>query len=256
MKVLNIDLDFFLSRIRHLPNGNSRPSSSDFTPWPVEDVHNFMKLNCGLAKTSKLPSVLVNTHDEVFDLWKEQIINRQLQEPFDVFHVDAHADLGLGDSSFIYILGELLHAAPHERQEPKRDGLDGLNEGNYLAFAIACRWLKTMTYVHHPMMRNDMPRFLFRNQNTDTRVIELNCYSAADARNLALNRNPPRPIATEPPVPIKVVSKEDFRERGDFVFGYLSKSPKYTPLQAEELIPEIGKYLQFFDRASFLQITR
>lgn len=251
MKVLNIDLDFFLSRIRHSPDEDTRPAADEFSPWAPESVHEFMKRNCGLTSSPKLPTMVVTTHDEVFDLWKEQIRNGRLHTPFDVVHIDAHADLGMGDASCTYILGELLHIAPHERQEPRRGGWCGLAEGNYLAFAVACRWLRTLTYVHHPQMSNDLPRFLFRGHDTKTGMIELGCYRAKDAKSLGSLNVPPQPIATEPPVPIHVIPAKEFRDDGNFAFGYLSRSPRYTPVEAEALVPVIGEYLQFLDREAF-----
>lgn len=257
MKVLDIDLDFFLSNICLSPHDNNRPAASEFCPWAPEAVRKFMEHNCGLTTSPQLPAMKVTTHDEVFDIWKEQVRTRQLLAPFDVVHIDAHADLGLGDSSYVYILGELLHAAPHERQEPTRGGSSGLNEGNYLAFAIACRWLQTLTYVHHPLMRDDLPRFLFRGHDPETKIIEFGCYRAEDARRLAFRETPPQALAMEPQVPIRVIAKEDFiGDHGEFVFGYVSISPRYTPSEAEAIMPIIGQYLQFLDRVSFLQIGR
>ncbi len=256
MKVLDIDLDFFLSEICHRPNRNSRLLSSDYIPWAPEAVHNFMEHNCALTRVSKLPALVVRTHDEVFDIWREQIRKRHLQVPFHVVHVDAHADLGFSDSSYIYILGELLQVAPNERQDPKRGGGNGLNQGNYLAFAIACRWLRKLTYVHHPRMSNDLPYLLFRNHQTQTKMIELGLYRVEDAERLASCNAPPQPLALEPPVPIHMISKEKFKNQGGFAFAYVSISPQYTPPQAEDLIQEIGRYVRFFDKETFLQIRK
>jgi hypothetical protein len=253
MKVLDIDLDFFLSHILRYPDNDTRPSADEFPPWAPECVHEFMERNCGLTSSSKLPAMLVRTHDEVFDLWKEQIRTGQLHAPFDVIHIDAHADLGLGDNSFTYILGELLHAAPHERQEPRRGGLNGLDETNYLAFAIACRWLRTLTYVHHPELpmtptNNDLPRFLFRDWDIETRIIELGCYLAKDLARPFDLAVLPQPLTTEPPVPILVIPAKQFKDDGAFAFGYVSISPRYTPEEAEALVPVLGQFLQFLDR--------
>lgn len=258
MRILNIDLDFFLSDIRYSPQDRSRPPAKDFKPWPPEAVQDFMERNCGLDPTAPLPlpGILVQTHDEVFDIWKEQIRTGQLKTPFDVVHIDAHADLGLGDASYTYILGDLLHAPPSDRQDPKRGGSTGLHEGNYLAFAVACRWLRTITYVHHPARRNDLPRFLFRDHDPATKLMELACYRPEDARMLALLKTPPVPLSMEPVVPIDLVSKNDFRERDGFALGYVSVSPLYTPEEAEVLVPVIEGYVRLLDRNAFLKLGR
>ena len=136
--------------------------------WEPEAVYEFVGNNCGLATSSKVPTIVVETHDHVFDVWKEQIRRGQIQAPFDVVHIDAHSDLGFGDLSSRYILGELLHSAPCDRQNPKRGGDGGLTEANYLAFAIACRWVRQLTYVLHPKGEDGLPRVLFRDQNPKT----------------------------------------------------------------------------------------
>ena len=59
-----------------------------------------------------------------------------LTPPFHVTHVDAHADLGLGDAGYVYLLTELLLEDPRDRWWP-RTGTTGLNDANHLAFAIA-----------------------------------------------------------------------------------------------------------------------
>ena len=72
-----------------------------------------------------------------------------LQPPFHVTHVDAHADLGLGDSGYVYLMTSLLFAPPESRLHPAPPtGKTGLTEGNFLLFAIACRWINDLEYVY------------------------------------------------------------------------------------------------------------
>ena len=61
-------------------------------------------------------------------------------------HVDAHADLGLGDAGYLCLMTELLFVPPAERVSPKT-GPEGLNDGNWLSFAIACHWVTELVYV-------------------------------------------------------------------------------------------------------------
>ena len=80
--------------------------------------------------------------------------------PLSVTHIDAHADLGLGDAGYIYLHTELLFKPLEERTNPKRDRELGLTDGNWLAFAIACRWISDLTYVFStsgPKTREDRP---------------------------------------------------------------------------------------------------
>ncbi len=96
--------------------------------------------------TAKLPGFVVEHHAELFACWREAIARGAMQPPFSVSHVDGHADLGLGDSGYMYLMTELLFLRPEERQFPMT-GPGGLDDGNWLAFAIACRWVGDLVYV-------------------------------------------------------------------------------------------------------------
>jgi hypothetical protein len=60
--------------------------------------------------------------------------------------LDLDADLGTGDYGFDYLLTELLGEPPQNRHNPKA-GDGGMGDGNFLAFAIANRWIEELTYV-------------------------------------------------------------------------------------------------------------
>ncbi|MDG3147131.1 UPF0489 family protein [Streptococcus suis] len=48
-------------------------------------------------------------HIEALIFWKELINSKMLSDPFDVVHVDSHADLGLGDASWSFLQVSFLH---------------------------------------------------------------------------------------------------------------------------------------------------
>jgi hypothetical protein len=140
-RVLDIDLDFFLNDVHYFSQNNCRLSSEDYKPWSADKVVAFLENNCGINRQNKIRGKIVTHHQEAFFYWRQLVINRDIKVPFDVVHIDAHADLGLGDAGWVYLMGELLHKKLNERIYPK-EGSKGLNAGNYLAFAIACRWVK------------------------------------------------------------------------------------------------------------------
>jgi hypothetical protein len=47
----------------------------------------------------------------------------------------------------MYLLTELLRKQPKDRQYPSV-GPSGLNDGNHLAFAIACHWIADLVYIY------------------------------------------------------------------------------------------------------------
>ena len=57
-------------------------------------------------KDRKIKGRIVTGHNEVLFFWQELITKESLETPFEVVHIDSHADLGLGYLSWTYILDE------------------------------------------------------------------------------------------------------------------------------------------------------
>ena len=60
--------------------------------------------HCGLDRARPVPGRLVTDHFEAFLFWQELVRCGALDIPFDVVHVDAHADLGSGDAGYVYLM--------------------------------------------------------------------------------------------------------------------------------------------------------
>lgn len=244
MRVLDIDLDFFLDRV---PDGaDERPDPKYHRPWAAEEVRAFLYRQCGLSRRHRLPARVVNTHDEVFYHWRELWERKDSIHALSVVHIDAHADLGMGYTSNDYIQTELLHNELPARAHPQVGGWNGLTEGNYLVFAIACRWIRDLVYVHHPSLTagTDLPPCIFKDDDPETRIIQLKKYPWGTDLTGMSGKIPP-PSEVEPEVPITVVSGTVFRACGPFDFAYLAKSPRYTPETAEQLLPVFDEFLDF-----------
>jgi len=96
-RILDLDLDFFLNGVAYFrPTDSERLDDEDFQPWSFDQAVGFLAERCGLQ--SKLPGWTVEGHGDLFDRWRSAIQSGLLRPPFHVTHVDAHADLGLGDS--------------------------------------------------------------------------------------------------------------------------------------------------------------
>jgi hypothetical protein len=131
VRILDIDLDFFVQLVVHLPQSDDRPESGEHSVWSVQRAFDFLTGRCGLA--SPLPGFLIESHDELFFRWRDAIEAEILTPPFHVTHVDAHADLGLGDSGYVYLMTSLLFDPPESRWYPSPPpGTNGLNEANFL----------------------------------------------------------------------------------------------------------------------------
>jgi hypothetical protein len=185
-----------------------------------------------------------------------------LNAPFEVVHVDAHSDLGSGwlDDSPRFVETELL-ALPLEKRS---DGiaLIGVHSGNYLTAAVANRWLSRLTYAFptHPqpppipneMMRvaerlaklhparrfevNDLPTYVFRDDNPETARIQLKRYAPngynSDAASI---------LEYEPELDFAALEKTRLSTRG-FTHMVIAQSPAFTPAKADFLIDVIAEY--------------
>lgn len=245
--VLDLDLDFFVNPTEHFRSGRHRLAASRFTCSTRNAVEDFLERQCGLSKEKRIPGRLCVDHDEAFDTWKQWIDAGLITAPFDVDHVDAHADHGLGGPSWTYLLTDVLALPVSERTAPKR-GSDGLNCGSYLGFAIACRWLRSLTYVYGadtPLvdgLPGDIHTIFFRDGRWRDGPIELPHYSSEQIdRILMVLHELPEPIEREPPVTNSYRPGTTFYRKG-FTHMILAQSPGYTPASADALIPVIQQY--------------
>ncbi len=253
-----MDLDFFQTGIVHWPQGDGRPDVSDYPPWSHEQVEEFLESSCGLDQHRPLPGGLVDTHDTVFHCWNRQIDAGTLSAPFDVVHIDAHADLSMGSAGWSHVCFDLLHKPPLHRASAAGELVC---EADFLLFAIACRWVRRVTYVYHPAARlqDDLPTdligVLFKGCDRTSGVIELPCFNAEDrCRGVTDGRIPP--IRREPPVLFSAVPHDSFAAKGDFDFAYLSMSPRYTAPAADDLLDVFRRYIRFEGLSDCLASTR
>jgi len=248
MKILDIDLDFFLDKNEFGQNvfATDRLDSEYHKPWKVEDVISFLDINCSL-KGQKYKGKYFTHHHEVYYFLKEQCKDGVTAE---IDHVDGHADLGLGDSSYKYISTELLGFNVEERVNKIVCNGEGkyLTPGNYLAFAISCRWINKINYVHPANAGNDLAWFHFKNFASSSNIIQQKHLSEKDFytvlngnREEAINKI--SPYSYEPEIPFVKFTPNNFESDGSYDFVLLTQSPGFTPKESDTLIPEILRYI-------------
>ncbi|MGZ3858134.1 MAG: hypothetical protein ACXVLT_13145 [Flavisolibacter sp.] len=109
MRILDIDLDFFLNDKAHSSvTSTNRLDEAEYIPWQRKDVKCFLENNCGLNSDRRIPGKKFIHHIEVFNFLRSLQEQNKFQLQFSIDHVDAHADLGMGDSSFVYISAQIL----------------------------------------------------------------------------------------------------------------------------------------------------
>ena len=157
MKVLDLDMDYFMTEIAHTSfSCTARLDEEDYgyTVWPEEKVRHFLECNLGLSKDHKIPGRIVCGHNEALFFWEELISSGQLKDPFDVIHVDSHADLGLGDASGDFLQSMFLSLPVETRRKIRdykfADDIREISIGDYLLWAIAYKMISSITYCANP----------------------------------------------------------------------------------------------------------
>ena len=242
-QILDLDLDFFLDRIKHHGSDRGRrPAIRDFVPWSESQVRLLLERQCHLSTQSPTRGKVVTHHDEVFWLWRTLIETGQIRAPFEVVHVDAHADLGMGDAGYVYIMTNLLHKPLRERQSPNRKEV---KPSNFLAFAVACRWVSRIKFVLHPKGGKDLPYIHFENFSTKSGHLQLKECAYEEFRTHLFRGDLYNisPQKLEPRVPLETVTCQEYNADQPFSFVFLAQSPGFTPETADALIPIIKEYI-------------
>lgn len=242
MRVLDIDLDFFIEgRAHDRQRGEGRLDVAYYPPWAVDDALTFLERRCGL--TQPIPGWATEQHADVFDRWRDAIALGLLVPPLSVTHVDAHADLGLGDAAYMYVMTELLLRPVEERTNPQRGGESGLADGNWLMFAIACRWLSDLTYVHvgdDDGRPGDLLEPIMAGFDLEADHIELASVTRGAMRAYIddMDIHPPT-IHLEPRVRLRCVPWQTYKADAPFDFVCLTRSPEFTPADADPIYDAI-----------------
>ena len=239
MPVLDLDLDFFLNKIAYDAGAEGgRLPEDEYSPWSLMELRNFLEYQCKLSVETPIPGTIVERHDEAFFLWRELLRKGQLTRPFDVVHVDAHADLGCGDESYVYLMQEILNRPRHGREDPET-GKDKLNPGSYLAFAVACEWIRGLTYVYHPSVGNDLHGWMVTNPG----FLELRaCDPEIDLVLDLLSRKAPGKVVLS--IPFACARADEYtNDSSSFDFITLCHSKEFTPSTSDALLDVMREYI-------------
>ena len=258
-------MDYFMDEIAFniSQNINERLPEEYYSSyvWSRMRVIKFLENNLGLSKNNKIKGRIISNHNEAILFWKELISKGELITPFEVIHVDSHADLGLGYSSWQHILDCLLSYPVHERQEYNKyidcfgnESKEGI--GDFLLFAVAYQWISKLVYCANP------------NGDKDDYLLEIlkdfheECIRDKPVTNiiqLAYNSNMERPDYYEsklikekyfnteikdPEVEMIIIPTiEDVKYSGDFDYIVMAQSPNYTPASADFILDILKEYI-------------
>ncbi len=245
-RILDLDLDFFLDGVEYY-DSPVRLDPDYFHPWSSEEVERFLQVTCKLPGNARIPGRVVTHHDEAFIFWRELIESGELDPPFEVVHVDAHADLSFLDYNAVkYFLCELLHLDESDRVVACESS-GHINKGNYLLAAIACGWVEKLTFIPCEFSARplDVPPHICPNDDIHCGEIQLRKCDGAKATKLNSNyfRWQDCTINVLPSLPFEISEQSEWSNSASFDCIVLSKSPNFTPPTADKLIPVIANYL-------------
>lgn len=266
MRILDLDMDYFMTRVASDVGENIIDRlDEDFygdAVWSEAQVRAFLENNLGLSIDDPLPGRIVVGHNEALYFWKELIQQGNLTTPFEVIHVDSHADLGCGYDTEHFLRTKLLKWPPEERPNHSlhtncfgKKCAEGI--GDYLLFAIAYRWISSLTYCANPSEdANDY------DINTLKGFHEEEIIDCPVVNKIQLLYNPNMEFpdlendsrnkierfiknsTLEPEVPFFIIPNiDDVQYNGDFDFVVLAQSPNYTPESADFIMDVFRDYI-------------
>ncbi|MBE5799039.1 MAG: hypothetical protein E7321_03710 [Clostridiales bacterium] len=233
MRVLDLDMDFFLSDPCPLAPLGERPDEGCARVWRDEDVIRFLEEQCGLSRRHPVPGAIFDTHDKALDFWHARMQEGRLTTPFEVVHVDTHSDLAFGPPGTNFVLNVVLSRLPQQRAaiDDYHKAVE-LDEANYLLFALAFRWISRLTYVRNPRSHQDIPRQLLDSDG--------NIHLRSFISQMMEGKN-----GKEPVVPFDVYDDyRQFKQTG-YDFVTMAQSPRYAPESADRIMEIVRQYIRF-----------
>ncbi len=241
MKVLDLDMDFFLGGPCPMADMGKRPANDAQQVWPPEKVREFLEKRCGLSRSSRIPGAVFITHDAALDFWQARMREGRLTAPFSCVHVDTHSDLAFGPPGTDFVLRAVLGRAPEVRPSlaAYRTGKK-LDEANYLLFALAFRWIDRLTYVRNPHSFEDVPLQLLDESG--------NIHLESDMSRLFEQKN-----GKEPTISFSRIDDWQLFRDGGFDYATLAQSPRYAPQSADYIMDIFRDYIDAPDSSSMVQ---
>lgn len=230
-RVLDLDMDFFLSDVCALAAPGERPCAREAQPWDEAAVRAFLEQRCGLSRERRVPGRVFETHDGALWLWREWARAGRIAPPFHVTHVDAHSDLGIGRPGPAYVLETVLAMPPASRGDLERYRREGkLDEANYLLFALALGYVSSLENVRNPRSRPDVP----------PRIQTGGALRLRSTISLLI----PRYDFHEPEIPYRAFDDwRDFQADAPYALASMAVSPRYAPREADFIAGVFREYI-------------
>jgi hypothetical protein len=232
MRFLDLDLDFFLNQNAYAHGHIQGRLGPEYIPWTVYRVRRFLEGRCGLFPDALLPGRIVKNHDEVIGFWRTLIKSGALTTPFDVVHIDAHPDMWVGGG--LYLTPGCLHVQPDRELAVFK--MKPAHEGNFLTFALARGWVRSLVWVPLRKISEQHPIW-----DADARTVKARFHRKTSVKSTVKN---PSALEKELEIPYRILPWNRFRIHEPFDFMALSRSPGFTPPRSDALIEVIESYMK------------
>lgn len=254
VRVLDLDLDFFLNGAAHyVQKSDKRLSDDEYRPWTDKQVRDYLEKHLKLRTDKKIPAILCVNHDEVLYHCEKLICEKWVAAPFDLVHVDAHADMGMGSDAWVEIL-ELASNGELVKRQFRTNCFEKADYDNYVSYMLLLRMLASLTYVYNADGGDDVfSGFLCdggkkigvpvwpgneegfeqtKKQWLSDVMSSMHDYQRGDGD-------------LEPVVPFEEICADAYCESGKYDWAFLAQSPNFTPKASDRLISVVGDYLDF-----------
>ncbi len=254
MRVLDLDMDYFLDcpvcERSHDTNDRVTDEEVIKSVWSEERVRLFLEHNLGLSTTKRRQGRVVCGHNEALFFWEELIKKKKLVTPFDVVHVDSHADLGMHCLGKAHVFDELLYWPVDIRSKNIRNQYTvgekycDIDIGEYLLFAIAYQWVSELIYCGNPnkdsgdfpgeiLAQGEIPSYKFKDIFSSTIKLQ--------ARSVGEEKSP----FEEPTIPFRIIpTVKQVSFDGEYDYVLLAQSPNYTPANADYIMDIFREYIE------------
>ena len=232
MRFLDLDLDFFLDKNSYLSRSNGVRLGSEYKPWNASKVRHFLEDRCGLSTDTPVLGRTIESHGGVLDFWYMLIESGRLKIPFEVTHIDAHPDLGVG--SGLHIMSGFLYINSGYKLEILKE--KHVHSGNYLTFAIIYGWVGSLIWI--PLVKH-LPGLSQWDGDERTALLhsKKSKGTASNIRGSSIGED-------EQGIPFKVLPWHKFRTDEAFNYIALSRSPDFTPPESDALVTVIEEYMK------------
>ena len=109
--------------------------------WTSSRVVSYLHERLALDHRRRLPGRSFESHEEFLEHLEK------FGEPVHLYHLDAHADLGIGQDCYRF-RAEFLALSVPERRLKFQEFMP--RQGDFLLYAVACGFVDELDYVTHP----------------------------------------------------------------------------------------------------------